>query len=51
MTRVANGRWSRCYFWPTTTRDNYLAVTYHHRVGGKLRQLTVSPRLLRKVLR
>ena len=27
-----------------------LAVTYHRRIRGRLRQLTISPKLLRKVL-
>lgn len=43
----ANGRWSRCYL----AGDCVLAVTYHRRVRGKLRQLSVSPKLTRKVLR
>lgn len=42
-----NGRWSRCYI----TRDCVIAVTYHRNIRGKLRQLTISPRLMSKVLR
>jgi hypothetical protein len=52
MIRAANGRWAR-YYLPTPPRVDMdgLAVTYHKRVKGKLRQLSISPKLMRKVLR
>jgi len=50
MTRVANGRWARYYLTPPTTDTDPLVVTYHRNVNGTLRQLTVSPKLLRRVL-
>lgn len=51
MIRKANGRWARYYLPAADTRIDPLAVTYHKRVKGKLRQLTLSARLMRKVLR
>jgi hypothetical protein len=50
--RAANGRWAR-YYLPTPARTDIdpLVVTYHKPVGGKLRQLSVSPKLMRKMLR
>jgi hypothetical protein len=48
-----NGRWARFYIaGERGTADRfYMPVTYHRRMRGKTRQLTVSPKLLRKVLR
>ena len=48
MIRVADGRYMRGYF---HGQGDPLAVTYWRRVNGKWRQLTLSPRLMRKVLR
>lgn len=48
MSRAANGRWMRAYFHGA---GDPLCVTYHRRINGKLRQLTVSPKLMQKVLR
>lgn len=44
---VANGRAARFYM----TGDFVLAVTYHRRIGKRTRPLTVSPKLMAKVLR
>lgn len=46
-TTTCNGRFARFY----GSEGYWLPVTYHKRVNGRLRQLTVSPKLLRKVLR
>lgn len=51
MVRVANGRKARFYLWPAEVRDNYVAVTYWKKRNGKWRQLTPSPKLMRRVLR
>lgn len=45
MIRKVNGRSARFYI---TDDGDYIAVTYHKRVRGRLRQLTVSPKLLRR---
>jgi hypothetical protein len=49
VTRVANGRHARFYFGGPDVDP--LAVTYHKPIKGKLRQLTIGPKLMRKVLR
>jgi hypothetical protein len=46
--RVANGRWCRGYF---TGVGDPICITYWKPVRGKMRQLTVSPKLMRQVLR
>jgi hypothetical protein len=47
-----NGRWARYYVAGERGLDRfYIAVTYHRRVRGQTRQLTVSPKLMRKMLR
>lgn len=47
-----NGRHARFYMGPRGAADRFcMAVTYHRRVGGRTRQLTVSAKLLRRMLR
>lgn len=48
---TANGRWCRCYITGPPGDRFYLTVTYHRRIGGRTRQLKVSPKLMRRVLR
>lgn len=49
---TANGRHARFYVAGKPGADRfYLPVTYHRRVGARTRQLTISPKLLRRMLR
>lgn len=50
---TANGRWARFYIAGERGAADrlYMAVTYHRRVRGKTRQLTLSPKLMRRMLR
>lgn len=48
--RAVNGRWARYYLTAPTTDTDPLCVTYHRRIRGKLRQLTISAKLMRQVL-
>lgn len=43
---VVNGRFARFYM----TGDFALAVTYHKRVGKRTRPMTLSPKLMERVL-
>lgn len=45
MIRKVNGRHARFYLGD----DGYIAVTYHKRVGKRVRQLTISDKLMRRV--
>lgn len=49
---TVNGRWARYYIAGERGAPDrfWMPVTYHRRVRGKTRQLTVSAKLLRRVL-
>lgn len=49
VIRVGNGRRARGYF--HDPGFDPLMVTYWRRVNGRMRQLTISAKLMRKVLR
>lgn len=49
MIRPANGRYCRAYFYDAG--HDPFCVTYHRAVRGQMRLLTVSLKLMRKVLR
>jgi hypothetical protein len=53
MGRVAalDGRSARFYKAGSGADAFYLPVTYHKRIRGRVRLLTLSPKLLRRVLR
>ncbi len=49
---AVNGRHARVYYTGRITDPTFwMPVPYHRSIKGKTRQLTLSPRLLRRVLR